>query len=160
VKLLRDLGYCDTDGNETSDELVRQRSGSGFGCSAKYESVGTFSSLGRVFWMPTVHTMYCSASMDCDQIFTELVEKQVQDFYVIDNDNRTLFIKPPSSQNRAYTKLNLQSVLNRSGVNILWFCDSGNFVNAYYGLTDAGRGEVCRDTSFHHIDIRSIKRNI
>jgi hypothetical protein len=59
--------------------------------------VNPFSSLGRDFWMPAVQTVFFPASMECDQIFTELVEKQVQDIGLI--DNQTLFFKQSSSQN-------------------------------------------------------------
>jgi hypothetical protein len=128
-----------------------------FSYSAKYESVGgqhIFSSLDRDPRMPAVQTMDCLASTDCDQIFIELVEKQAQDFGVV--DNRTLLFKQSSSQNGTYTRPNLRSVLHRSRISIplvVYLSDSGNFANAYYGQT-------CRDLSFRHIEVHFIMRKI
>jgi hypothetical protein len=67
VKRLWDPEQWDIDGNEKADELARQGSGSKF-CGPELNT--------KDFWMPAVQTVDCSASMDCDQILTELVKKQ------------------------------------------------------------------------------------
>jgi hypothetical protein len=57
-----------------------------FGKIRKFGRTTRIIVMGRDAWMPAVQTMDCSASTDCDQIFTELVEKRAPDFGVIESD--------------------------------------------------------------------------